>query len=691
METQAHLPTQARRIPLLIIGVALVIWGQVSLITNYFDLRAGLVPTALGLVVAGYVWLRRSPAANAPPKAPNPNEAPRARLSLPGIELFALAAVLAVILSLRADREAAGGVAGYAEMFILWGLSIACFVMGTLQTDEISARWKQLVRDFRAEPRQWAMVLALTVLALWVRITALEIAPMPFSFDEGSFAQEAAAIAEGRFLASPFEPAWLSHPRLFFCIVALGVKAFGRTVLAARLVPAIFGALGVPAVYMLGRRIFGRRVGLAAAIFLTGFHIHLHFSRLALNNIVDPLWATLAFSLLLRGFETGRLSDFGLSGLALGMAQYGYAAARLLPVIMAAFLVIVLILRPRLFRHRLLHLFVLVLGVVIITWPSDWFYISQAYPLTTRLSATGLFETGRFDVMRATMSVGEIAFEQIKWAWLALIHTYDRSGFYGAITPVMGQFAGGLFLLGAAYSLLRLPRLIKAGIRRDRRITDTPASLLPMLWITATIFAGSALLIDPPQFPRYVLLLPAAALLVGLGVVETLDLLVPFAPKVGQWAAVAISVALMTADVVYYFDIYLHNPTYASNYNTLMGDAVARFLRDETGENPNLNVYYLTGPRVFLDHSTLVQYFAPDVFDRDLLGGFTELPEEFNPYADNLFILGVDSFRDLELLTLAAPGGTIGEHWSRFGELLFISYRVPAANVGIESRDSHVP
>jgi 4-amino-4-deoxy-L-arabinose transferase-like glycosyltransferase len=515
-----------------------------------------------------------------------------------------------------------------------------------------------------------------------VRITALETAPPTFSFDEGSFAQEAAAIAEGRFYASPFEPAWLSHPRLFFCIIALSINAFGRTVMAARLPAAIFGGLGIPAVYMLGRRMFGRRVGLAAAIFLTGFHIHLHFSRLALNNIVDPLWATIAFSLLLRGLETGRLSDFGLSGLALGMSQYGYAAARLIPVIMIAYLLLVLILRPQSLRRRWPHLLILVLGAVIITWPSDWFYISQAYPLTTRLSATGLFATGRFDVMRTTMSVGEILWEQTKWSWLALIHTYDRSGFYGAITPVMGQFADGIFLLGAAYSLLRLPRLVKGRIWRDDALRDSPAALLPMLWIAATIFAGSALLIDPPQFPRYVLLLPAAALLVGLGIVETLDLLLPLAPKARRWAPAALSLALMTADVVFYFDIYLYNQPYANNYNTLMGDAVARYVREETEATPSLTIYYLTAPRVFLDNSTLVSYFAPDAYDRDLLGGFTELPEDFNPYVDNLFILGVDQFRDLDLLIQAAPGGVMEEHWSRDGDLLFMSYRLSPSDAG---------
>lgn len=690
MKDQPHLSTQVRRTPLLIIGLALVIWGQVSLITDYFDLQAGLIPIAIGLIVVGYVRLRYAPPESEAKDTHKPEDQSPPKLSIFGIELIVLGAVLAVVLSLRADRDIIGGLAGYTEIVILWGLSISCFVMGTLQSGEILARWKQFVHGFHAAPRHRALVVGITALALLVRIMALETAPMTFSFDEGSFAHEAAAIAEGSFHASPFEPAWMSHPRLFFCFIALSIRAFGRTVMAARLVPAIFGGLTIPATYALGRRIFGQRVGLAAAIFLTGFHLHLHFSRLALNNIADPLWGTLAFSLLLRGLETGRLSDFGLSGLALGMSQYYYAAARLIPVIMVGYLIVLLILRPQMLRGRLLHLFILLLGAVIITWPADWFYISESYPPTTRLSATGLFQTGRFQVMRTTMSVGEILWDQTKWSWLALIHTYDRSGFYGTIAPVMGRFAGAPFVLGLAYSLLRLPRLIATRIRRrdDKTVLglrESPAALLPILWLSATIFAGSVLLIDPPQFPRYVLLLPAAALLVGLGVVETFEMIGPLSQRTKQWIAVALCSALAMADVAYYFNIYVHTPTYASNYNTLMGDAAARYVREEMAHNPTLTIYYLTAPRVFLDNSTLVNYFAPDIYDQDIIGGFSELPGDYDPPADNLFILGVDRLRDLEPLTQAAPGGVIEEHRGRDGELLFISYRIPPSGEGTQS------
>jgi hypothetical protein len=333
----------------------------------------------------------------------------------------------------------------------------------------------------------------------------------------------------------------------------------------------------------------------------------------------------------------------------------------------------------------------MLLGAVIITWPANWFYISEAYPLTTRLTATGLFQTGRFDTMRMTMRVGSILWDQTKWAWLALIHTYDRSGFYGSIAPVMGRYAGAPFLLGLGYSLLRLARFVAARIRRDddaaQSFRDMPGALLPILWIAATIFAGSALLIDPPQFPRYVLMLPAGGLLVGLGVVETFDVLLPMARRVGQWAAVVVCLALMMADVTYYFDDYLLHPTYASNYNTLMGDAVARYLREETAANPHLTIYYLTSPRVFLDNSTLVNYFAPDIYDQDLLGTLSELPADFDSHADNLFILGVDRLHDLELLTTEAPGGTIEEHWGEDGELLFTSYRLLPVDEEVQSME----
>jgi len=69
---------------------------------------------------------------------------------------------------------------------------------------------------------------------------------------------------------------------------------------------------------------------------------NVHYSRLALNNIVTQFfWAT-CFFFLLRALRSRRPSDWALAGLAAGLSEYLYYGTRLLPFILAMFMVFLL-------------------------------------------------------------------------------------------------------------------------------------------------------------------------------------------------------------------------------------------------------------------------------------------------------------------------------------------------------------
>lgn len=656
-----------QRLFTFILGLSLLIWGQVHLLTQYDDLVDGLVPIGIGLVAVGVaLWRRDIPAGESPPAAPDGVEAvPRARrwlrigLLIAGIGLVGLDGVLAYH---RPPYP-------YALTLGLWLLGVLAFSASTLEPGEVGDRWRAFRAALEGEGAWWAVVGAVTLVALIARIAWLNEAPPVFSFDEGSFAQEAAKLWEGTYTATPFGPAWLSHPRLFFFMLAPGIGLLGRTALAARLPVAVLAALTVPAVYRLGRELFGRRVGLAAALFLAGWNVHIHFSRLALNNALDPLFGTLAFALAWQALRTRRLSDWGLAGLALGFSQYFYAGARLLPILLAAWLLIAFRMRRVDFAGRWQRdifpgLAMLTLAALVVTWPADWHLLASNAPPTTRLSATGLFQSGRFDVLRESMSPGEVLFMQFKWSWLALIHTHDNSGFYGGVAPVMGRYAGVPLLIGIAWLAGRLPRRAEAW--------------LPLLWIAATVLAGGMLLVGPPHYPRYVLLMPAAALIVALGL-EAAAGAVAAAVKQPplRWAAVGMAAALMLAETLFYFTVYIPSPrSYAHTANNQMGYTVARLLEIEAQQTPDLTVYYLTAPRLWFDHSTLVDYFAPGINDTDLMPG-DRLPNGAPLGPNTLFILTPERADDLGWLRGYVPDGIVRTYESPEGEVLFLTFRAP--------------
>jgi len=69
---------------------------------------------------------------------------------------------------------------------------------------------------------------------------------------------------------------------------------------------------------------------------------NVHYSRLALNNIVTQFfWAT-CFFFLLRALRSRRPSDWVLAGLSAGLSEYFYYGTRLLPFILAMFMVFLL-------------------------------------------------------------------------------------------------------------------------------------------------------------------------------------------------------------------------------------------------------------------------------------------------------------------------------------------------------------
>ncbi|MFN8372556.1 MAG: glycosyltransferase family 39 protein [Anaerolineae bacterium] len=219
----------------------------------------------------------------------------------------------------------AGGVFGVA-----WGLG-----------DGKPGTWAQ-----RAAPlRNTSIVLFLiTLLALVLRLWQLETS-VHYFVDELNFVSGVLDIVHARqsgeilHLTHPFH--WLAaFPRIFPYWQSWGTAIAGQSYTGLRLPSAVLGTLTVPAVYLLGKNLFDKRVGIIAALLLATFPPHLHFSRLGLNNIADPLFGTLAMAFAARGLKEGRRGDFAWAGVMLGMSQYFYEGGRLVyPVVMGLWLV----------------------------------------------------------------------------------------------------------------------------------------------------------------------------------------------------------------------------------------------------------------------------------------------------------------------------------------------------------------
>jgi hypothetical protein len=174
---------------------------------------------------------------------------------------------------------------------------------------------------------------ALSVAALSTRVILLERIPWLLAGDEASVGISASEFLDGLW-NNPFGVAWYSFPSLFFMIPAASIRLFGQTIEALRLPAVVAGSLTVAALFFYARAAFGRTLAFFSAAYLVFFHFHIHFSRIALNNIWDGLVFTLFAYLLWRAWSEERPALFAWAGLVAGLGLYFYTSARLLFVML---------------------------------------------------------------------------------------------------------------------------------------------------------------------------------------------------------------------------------------------------------------------------------------------------------------------------------------------------------------------
>jgi len=214
--------------------------------------------------------------------------------------------------------------------------------------------------DGKASPRMpifdrldWLIVGAITGVALALRLYRLNDFLPTMHGDEGEMGMLALLALHGPTSGiSPmplplFTTAFLDHPTLFHYFQAGAMWLFGESLTGLRTLSAIFGALCVPVVYGIGRIGWGRVAGIAAGWLLAISHLHIQYSRIALNNI-ETVWFMAFFILMLllaaertcrvqtlavdgntqRGQLIGPLVPYIWAGLAMGFSQYFYYGSR---------------------------------------------------------------------------------------------------------------------------------------------------------------------------------------------------------------------------------------------------------------------------------------------------------------------------------------------------------------------------
>lgn len=524
------------------------------------------------------------------------------------------------------------GVAGFALMIEInghfLGIGLLESVSHHLQFLLLLASLTALAWGFSADPWrrpdlrtlslerrvELAFIVSLTLLALVVRVVRLDAIRV--------FVDEVNFMAPIRVfwyesdvpLLQPMSSV-AAFPYIYPYLQSLTVAIFGRDLTGLRIISGVFGALTVPALYMLAKSLFNRRVAWVAAALLATFPLHMQFSRIGLNNIAEPLFGILTLALVTRGAllalglrqtatqspTAGLSTHFVLAGICFGLTQYFYEGGRLAyPAIIIAWLTVMLLTHWRAVPRRYIALFLAVAFIVAI--PIYTTLYSMERPIAHRMTSVGLNADYWTSLDSPEAFMRDLRL-RMRAGGLLFVSRAETSFYYAGDYGFLLPFLSPLLLLGIASALWYWRK---------------PGEVLLILWVGVTLAAIFALFRQADS-PRQMVIVPGLILLCALGLERLIEVALQGYARIGQRVVVVLVGGIMVMHIVYYFGVHIERFNEEASERH-PGHAVA--LAAESLP-PNTHAHIIDTPIVSQpDTRTMVEFQA------DGIEMFTHLNEE---------------------------------------------------------------
>jgi len=497
--------------------------------------------------------------------------------------------------------------------------------------------------------------------ALLIRIYDLSHHPFILNGTEASIGLDALGVLKGT-IKNPFSTGWLTNPTLPLFLLAIPLEMLGPSVLSLRLFSPFVGAATVVATFLIGQRLYGRAVGLTAAILLLGSHFHVHYSRLGLTNIWDALLVLLALGFIAIAWQQNPDQNrriWLVAGLAIGFAAYFFSASHLLPLMLPPLLLLALIFERHKWREQWRNVVAMAALALVVALPQLLHYQANPNLYMERATVLGILDSqggwlGR-EAARTGTSQLQLLSQQLWRSALAFNATLDTGTSYGPSVPLLSFAAGVLAILGFILAFLRSQRL-----RYNMLI----------VWVVITIIFAGALLLSPPNSHRFIISAPAICLLAAIALIEltnamtdrvkTHDTVPGLETSRLQSKALLLIVPLLIAatiasfDIGYYFGQY-RNQHHFGDRNTEIAYAMADYLNSLEGD---WSAYFYGPPSMYVDFPTipfLVGNFQKDLNLFDVLESGTDLPPLES--SNLVFLFLPERVGELGLTKLDFPAG----------------------------------
>lgn len=508
-----------------------------------------------------------------------------------------------------------------------------------------------------------ALVLVTLAVAIWLRLVDLPNVPFGWHPDEATKALLARDVLDGKYFPAFFS-AFTGRDALYVYLEAAMFGLLGERIFVARLLSAFIGILTIALTFAIGRRLFNRRVGLFATIFLAGSLWHLIASRNGYRAVIQPLIQLPVILALLQGWRqkgNRALRSFIFAGFWLGLTQYTYTAARFFPPLIAAVVVLRALLSKRDIGWRWREYLVMVVVAIMVILPLGIHFARNPGDIVGRAAQVSVFSpewSGGQPLARLWQSVKETG--RMFTVWGDINYRFNIAG-----QPVFGLADGALFYLGVLLCLWY------AGTRVGK---EKLPYLLALLWVVIMLLPMTLSAESLPYYQRAIGVLPAVYFFPALaldGVLARMPI-----PRVAGRQGPVVPVLLVTSSLLLvlcartyrdYFERWHLTPRNDDDRRVAMV-YVADYLHDSGLPQP----LYLSTQ--YLQHPTLA-LLAPDYYDQvTWFDGGLSLPLPVSG-RQAMYIFLRENAPQQMLLEIASGLEQTATEFDRFGRPVFDSYQ----------------
>jgi hypothetical protein len=223
---------------------------------------------------------------------------------------------------------------------VLWLIAIIFTVLALwLPVPNQESWWSKFQQKFtdrglEIRVSRWTVILLVTgAIVIFFRIFRLWELPPEMVSDHAEKILDIWDVSQGEM--SVFFPRNTGREAFQMYLTALVIKLFGTgfTFNSLKIGTVISGLVTLPFVYLLGKEIANKRVGLFAFLFAGIAYWPNVISRVALRFTLYPLFVAPTLYFLIRGIRRSNRNDFILAGLFLGLGLHSYTPFRIVPIV----------------------------------------------------------------------------------------------------------------------------------------------------------------------------------------------------------------------------------------------------------------------------------------------------------------------------------------------------------------------